>query len=67
MTERAYDPELAHIVPLLPVESDWSDLDAARGPMAELVANLSAPQDIGDDQVRFEDRAETRRSSSGPQ
>ena len=56
MTERAYDPELAHIVPLLPVESDWSDLDAARAQMAELVANLLAPPDIGDDQVRFEDR-----------
>jgi len=56
VTERAYDPELAYIVPLLPVESDWSDLDAARAQMAELVAKMSAPQNIGDEQARFEDR-----------
>lgn len=56
MTERAYDPEIAHIVPLLPVESDWSDLDAARAQMAELVASMAPPQSVGADQVRFEDR-----------
>ena len=56
MTERAYDPELVHIIPLLPVESDWSDLDAARAQMVELVASIPAQQDIDEDQVRFEDR-----------
>ena len=47
MTQRAYDPEVAHIVPLLPVESDWSDLDAARAQMAEMVANIPPSQSIG--------------------
>jgi len=56
VTERAYDPELAHIVPLLPVESDWSDLDAARAQMAALVENMPAQREIGEDQVRCEDR-----------
>ena len=56
MTDRAYDPEIAHIVPLLPVESDWSDLDAARAQLAALVASTPAPRNIGADQVRFEDR-----------
>lgn len=57
MPERAYDPELAPIISLLPVESDWSDLDAARAGMAELVASLPPPHQIGEDQVRFEDRS----------
>jgi acetyl esterase/lipase len=56
VSERAYDPELAHIIPLLPVESDWSDLDAARAGMAELIASMPASSAIGEDHVRFEDR-----------
>lgn len=56
MTERAYDPEIAPIVPLLPVHSDWSDLDAARAQMADLVAGLPAPDGPGEDRVRFDDR-----------
>lgn len=56
MTERAYDPEIAPIVPLLPVESDWSDIDAARAQMAALVASVPPQESVGPDQVRFEDR-----------
>ena len=56
MTDYAYDPELAAVVPLLPVESDWSDLPAARRQMEELVANLPVENGIGEDRVRFEDR-----------
>lgn len=56
MTERAYDPELAPIVPLLPVETDWSDLEAARAQLAELVRSLPPQQGIGAEQVHFEDR-----------
>jgi acetyl esterase/lipase len=54
--ERAYDPELAGIIPLLPVETDWSDLDAARVGMAELIASMPSPTGIGEEQVGFEDR-----------
>jgi len=54
--DRAYDPELAHIIPLLPVESDWSDLAAARAQMEELVSSMPARAVAGEDRVRFEDR-----------
>jgi acetyl esterase/lipase len=57
MTKRAYDPELAPIVPLLPVANDWSDLPAARRGMAELIASLPTAGGVGEDRVRFEDRA----------
>lgn len=40
MTERRYDPELAPLVPSLPVESDWSDMPAARTQMLELMAAM---------------------------
>ncbi|MDJ0866099.1 MAG: alpha/beta hydrolase [Myxococcota bacterium] len=56
MSERAYDPELASIIPLLPVETDWSDLAAARAQLEALVASMPPPQTIGEDRVRFEDR-----------
>jgi acetyl esterase/lipase len=56
MPERAYDPELAGLIPLLPVTSDWSDIDAARAAMADLVASIQPADPIGDDRVRFEDR-----------
>ncbi len=56
MSERAYDPELAGIIPLLPVETDWSDLEAARSAIAELVASMPPSNPIGEDRVRFEDR-----------
>jgi acetyl esterase/lipase len=55
MTERAYDPELAHVVPLLPVESDWSDLSAARTQMAEMVKLVPGADEVPTDVV-FEDR-----------
>lgn len=57
MAERAYDPELAHIIPLLPVETEWSDLDAARARMGEMIASMPAPQTDRPDTVRFEDRS----------
>jgi acetyl esterase/lipase len=56
MPKYAYDPELAPLVPLLPVASDWSDLPAARRAMAELIAKLPAAAGAGAGQVRFEDR-----------
>jgi acetyl esterase/lipase len=56
MTKYAYDPELAPIVPALPVENDWSDLPAARRAMAELIARLPAAAGVGEDRVRSEDR-----------
>ncbi len=42
-------------MPLLPTESDFSDLDAVRAPRAEMIAAVSPPlpDDLG---VRFEDR-----------
>jgi len=56
VTERAYDPEIAPMVPLLPVETDWSDLDAARAQMAELISSMPVQQGSGEREVRFEDR-----------
>jgi acetyl esterase/lipase len=55
MAEYAYDPELARIVPLLPTVADWSDMDAARAQMAEMIAAMapSNPDDLG---VDHEDR-----------
>ena len=44
MTDYAYDPELAGIVPLLPTVADWSDMAAARAQMAEMIASM-APAD----------------------
>lgn len=56
MTDYAYDPELAGVVPMLPVESDWSDVPAARRAMEEMVANLPVQRGAADDSVVFEDR-----------
>jgi acetyl esterase len=55
MTERRYDPELAPLVPSLPVESDWSDLPAARAQMLEMIGAAlgQQPEPAG---VRHEDR-----------
>jgi acetyl esterase/lipase len=55
MPDRAYDPELAPLIPLLPTENDFSDVVAMRESMAEMIAQLSPPlpEDPG---VRFEDR-----------
>ena len=55
MAEYAYDPELASIVPLLPTVADWSDMDAARAQMAEMMAAIAPlnPDDLG---VDHEDR-----------
>jgi acetyl esterase/lipase len=56
VTERAYDPELAPFVPSLPVESDWTDLDAARRQMAQMIASMSPQSGPSEARVRFEDR-----------
>ncbi len=55
MPERVYDPEIAPIIPMLPVETDWSDLDAARAQMLEMVSLAPAPPDA-EAGVVFEDR-----------
>jgi len=56
MAERIYDPELAHMVPLLPTETDWSDLSAARAQMEEMIRGVSAGAAPPTDVV-FADRA----------
>lgn len=40
MSERRYDPEIAPLVPMMPVESDWSDMPAARAGMAEMISSM---------------------------
>jgi acetyl esterase/lipase len=55
MKTRAYDPELAPVVPLLPVETDWSDVPAARRRMQELFAKLPVSAPPAAEPVRFED------------
>jgi len=49
MSERAYDPELASAIPLLPTESDFSDIVAVRSRMEEMIEAFSPPlpEDIG--------------------
>jgi acetyl esterase/lipase len=55
VAERNYDPELAAIVPQLPVTTDWSDLPAARRAMADMIQSLpsSGPSE---EEVAFSDR-----------
>jgi len=57
VSERRYDPEIAPMVPMLPVEADWADLPAARAAMAQLTASLPQPENPPDERVAFEDRA----------
>ncbi len=54
MTQRAYDPELAAIVPLLPTDADWSDMTAARAAMEAMIAAAGPPPPDRDD-VRYAD------------
>jgi len=56
LTERRYDPEIAPMVPLLPVQSDWANLPAARAAMEQLIASVPRPHDAPDEAVAFEDR-----------
>jgi acetyl esterase/lipase len=44
MTERRYDPEIAPLVPMMPVESDWTDMLAARAGMAEMIKSMLGSQ-----------------------
>jgi acetyl esterase/lipase len=55
MTERRYDPEIAALVPSLPVEMDWSDVPAAREQMLQMIEAMvgGQPDPAG---VRYEDR-----------
>ncbi len=56
MSDYAYDPELADIVPFLPTVIDWSDIPQARANMEQLIL-AAAPGDPPPDQVTFEDRS----------
>jgi acetyl esterase/lipase len=56
MTTRTYDPEIAPIVPLLPTETDWSDVPAARRMMLEMFSKLPAAPQAAAERVRFADR-----------
>jgi acetyl esterase len=55
LSDRAYDPELAPMVPLLPTLSDWTDMPAARTAMVEMIA-AAGGADAAPPEVRFEDR-----------
>jgi acetyl esterase/lipase len=55
MTERRYDPELAALIPSLPVEFDWSDMPAARDQMLEMISAMGGDQPDPDG-VRYADR-----------
>jgi acetyl esterase/lipase len=44
MTERRYDPELAPLIPVLPVVADWSDMPAARADMLEMLGRMFGQQ-----------------------
>jgi acetyl esterase/lipase len=55
VTERAYDPEIAPFVPMLPTVADWSDMEAARAGLEEMIA-AAAPAQSLDMGVDFEDR-----------
>jgi acetyl esterase/lipase len=54
MSDYAYDPELADIVPLLPTVIDWSDIGQARANMEQMILD-AAPGDPPADQITFED------------
>ncbi len=56
MADRAYDPEIAPLIPLLPTTMDWSDMPAARDSMAKLCESMGveAPEARAD--VVWEDR-----------
>jgi acetyl esterase/lipase len=56
MAERAYDPEIAPMVPLLPTVSDWSDMPAVRRGMAEMFASMAAQGPKAPAGVTWEDR-----------
>jgi len=55
MTERRYDPELAPLIPVLPVESDWSDMPAARTQMLEMIESMLG-QEADPSGVEYQDR-----------
>lgn len=56
MAERAYDPEIAPIVPLLPTTQDWSDMPAVRKDMSEMYLKMGIEPPQARDDVKWEDR-----------
>jgi len=56
MAERAYDPEIAPMVPMLPTVSDWSDMPAARRGMLEMIEKFTAAAPKPPAGVTWEDR-----------
>ena len=58
MTARRYDPEIAPIVPTLPVENDWSDLPAARAAMEKMILSIPGEENAPDAGVRIADVAQ---------
>jgi acetyl esterase len=55
MTERAYDPELAASIPILPTTMDWNDVAGMRKQMDDMIAAM-APPPPPDTHVRYEDQ-----------
>ena len=55
MSNYAYDPELADIVPLLPTVIDWTDIAVARANMEKMILD-AAPGDPPPDAVSFDDQ-----------
>ncbi len=55
MTERRFDPEIAPIIPAVPVVADWSDMPVARAEMEEMIRGMIAQQPAPQG-VSFDDR-----------
>ena len=55
MSQRRYDPEFADMIATLPVHNDWTDMDAARKGMQELLDMVLADQPEPEG-VAWEDR-----------
>jgi len=56
MSDYAYDPEIAPIVPLLPTLSQWDDLPAQRLAMLDMIRQMSAQGPQPPAEVSWEDR-----------
>lgn len=56
MPDRAYDPEIAPIVPLLPTVQDWSDMPAVRKDMGEMFEKMGVEPPQARSDVAWEDR-----------
>jgi len=56
MAGRAYDPEIAPIVPMLPTVMDWSDMPAARQQMDQMFEQMGIEPPQASEDVAWEDR-----------